>query len=45
MKINKADSRDKKRQRRIYGMRVDGSSVKVIQRTINKRAKRIERKE
>jgi len=38
MKLDKANSRDKKRNKRIHGMRVDGGSVKLIVRIQIKRA-------
>ena len=39
MNINKANQRDKERNKRRYGMRVTGASVKVIQQVLIKKGK------
>ena len=40
MKLNKADKRDKKRNKRKNGMRSDGKSVFTIQNVLIKRSKK-----
>ncbi len=42
MKLNKAEKRDRRRQKARHGMRVNGKSVFVIQAELIKRARRKE---
>lgn len=41
VKISKCERRDKKREKRRHGMRVDGESVKLIAQVIEKRDKKL----
>ena len=40
MKLDKAEKRDKKRNKRKGGMKVDNKSIFIIQRAIRKRAEK-----
>jgi hypothetical protein len=44
MKIEKCIKRDRQRNKRLHGMRVDGSSVKNIERIQKERAIKIQQK-
>jgi hypothetical protein len=41
MKTDKAERRDKRRNKRMHGMRVDGASVRLIQRIQRSKADKI----